>query len=299
MTLKKKKQCSQTLLESEHVGCIVAHIPLVEDDTPSINIMSSSPSHRMTSSEVVSELLVEINQTNLVTGTLLERVKRVLSNQLPVATRNELPPSQTCSGIKVHHTPLPMCQLDSTSGSVCCWWCTCPFDGNPVHLPHRIVDDVFQVTGYFCSFNCCLAYNVAKKERASQQRETLLHVMYHKLLGPFPSTSIIPAPPREVLEKFGGWMTIEEFRSKSTQIREELRLLLPPLQSVYYTIEAQQHPQMSSYPRHSKSFVPLNVDQVKRAKESLKLKRSAPRKSNYVSLEETLGLVKRSQTVAN
>lgn len=120
-----------------------------------------------------------------------------------------------------------------------CWWCGYEFDTLPLGIPlhyHSHVDkcnteiqkfltirnfqsttnDFFETDGLFCSFPCCKAYLVANgfkgKYKNSFSLLTLLHI---KLYG---EINIIPsAPPRELLEKWGGPLTIEEYRSKFGQ----------------------------------------------------------------------------------
>jgi hypothetical protein len=48
---------------------------------------------------------------------------------------------------------------------------------------------------------------------------------------------IIPAPPREVLECFGGEKTIEEFRTMCIPIPKEYNHLLPPMIPIFTVVE--------------------------------------------------------------
>lgn len=117
-----------------------------------------------------------------------------------------------------------------------CWWCGYEFETIPLGIPlcyhphtdktssdiHKFLtsrnfqaqtNDFFETDGLFCSFPCCKAHLVANgfkgKYKNSFSLLTLLHV---KLYG---DINVIPsAPPRELLEKWGGSLTIEEYRNK-------------------------------------------------------------------------------------
>ena len=45
-----------------------------------------------------------------------------------------------------------------------CWWCCHKFNNTPVYLPEKKYEDNYHVYGYFCSFNCALAYNLDKND---------------------------------------------------------------------------------------------------------------------------------------
>lgn len=96
---------------------------------------------------------------------------------------------------------------------LCCLWCTEPFDGLPVPLPHTYKERpgegmVFRVSGQFCSPSCMLA-------KARQQLKSLAvpRLMLKKVYGINMSSHIEPAPPVETLKKYGGIYTIKQFRA--------------------------------------------------------------------------------------
>ena len=94
-----------------------------------------------------------------------------------------------------------------------CWWCTHTIDslpvGAPTHYNHRM--DTFKVHGAFCSFECAKAYLIDRNN--SYVDTSLITLLNKRLTGKI--NRINCAPPRIALAKFGGTMTIEEFRSKS------------------------------------------------------------------------------------
>ena len=182
--------------------------------------------------------------------------------------------------------------ISKPSDTVRCWWCCHHFQCLPVHLPHYLeAGGTFHVMGYFCSFNCAVAYNYSMKDLGVGTRSTLLHMVYEKAIGRQSATRLVPAPPREVLEDFGGDMDIATFRRDSMVLRKEHRVLLPPLQPVVARIERAA----PLGPFQATPVVPLSENKVTKAKESLLLKRSKPRKTNHISLEETMGIIKKTK----
>lgn len=113
----------------------------------------------------------------------------------------------------------PKCTADKpstwpTHTDVCCWHCCHPFEGPPVPLPTSYDSrlDAFGVVGTFCSFSCAKAYNYDsnKTHVATMHLITLLRKRATGVVG-----GIVPAPPRRMLQMFGGPMSIEEFRAAS------------------------------------------------------------------------------------
>ena len=95
-----------------------------------------------------------------------------------------------------------------------CWWCTYPFDTLPVCAPvnYDTRKDVFHVHGVFCSFECAKTYLVDRK--SSYVDTSLVTLLNKRLTGKL--TRIRCAPSRLSLQRFGGHMTIDEFRAHST-----------------------------------------------------------------------------------
>ena len=274
------------------VECIIAHVPYPEDAEPLAASVDNG-----------HNLLHEVETDPSLAKALRDRLIAFLKSQVSASPSASSLPKRTPQ----HHSSkqdtavrvcsLPVSKMDECVPGICCWWCTHEFSTPAFYLPHWVVDGTFHVTGHFCSYNCALAYNVSMKDNTVCQRSNLLWILYSSWLGS-KNAPPLPAPPREVLKRFGGWMTIEEFREHTAVLGHGVRLMLPPLQSVYYTIESQKClSATSSYPRPN-AYVPLDHESVSRARETLKLKRSVPKKSNYVSLEETMGIIKRPKEVS-
>lgn len=104
---------------------------------------------------------------------------------------------------------------ESQKSNVSCWWCCHQFNTYPIGMPIYIKRDRpkhFRVKGCFCSFNCCLAYinDIGK----TTQRKHILKYMFKLLTLKKYNVDLKPAPPREALSMFGGWMNIVQFREK-------------------------------------------------------------------------------------
>jgi hypothetical protein len=102
----------------------------------------------------------------------------------------------------------------------CCYWCTEPINGVPYPLATLYSESKghwwFQVAGQYCTPCCALADSLQRYHNKSH----LTHFLFTKVYNfktRCPATGklqmITPAPRREVLQKFGGPMTIDQFRA--------------------------------------------------------------------------------------
>jgi hypothetical protein len=102
---------------------------------------------------------------------------------------------------------------------VACYWCTEKFDTEPVGLPEKKIENTFYVTRCFCDFNCCASFNFHMNDEKMWERYALLNLMYQKTYNTDRIVKVNLAPPRESLVKFGGKLSIGEFREYSKQNR--------------------------------------------------------------------------------
>lgn len=107
-----------------------------------------------------------------------------------------------------------------------CWHC-CHAIGDEltISLPVQYDDrmDTFKTIGQFCSFECAKGFNRDSRHYRCGERGMLLSRLKRRMLGTYSKT--VPAPPRQVLDVFGGTMTIDEFRAASG--RGEIVNVLP------------------------------------------------------------------------
>lgn len=121
-----------------------------------------------------------------------------------------------------------------------CWWDGHNFTNLPCFLPELFHNNVYHVSGCFCSFNCALAYNLYYlKDSKIHHRKSLVYKLYREMYG-LPADDIIEikeAPPKEILEDFGGTMTIDIFRRSFIMLNKEYIIFIPPMRPINYVIE--------------------------------------------------------------
>lgn len=118
---------------------------------------------------------------------------------------------------------------------VACWWCTENFDTMPCFIPDRYLGEKYYVFGCFCTYSCAKSYNSNMNDYRVPVRTSLINKLYMTIFGT--NESIPLAPPKELLQKFGGVLTIEEFRNKSLLCKKDYRLSLPPLIPLIHTFD--------------------------------------------------------------
>jgi hypothetical protein len=104
-----------------------------------------------------------------------------------------------------------------------CFWCTCPFDNEPIYLPKYELNSTIYCYGCFCSPECACSYLMNENIDSSSkfERYYLLNNIYGKIYNY--DKNIKPAPsPYYLLNKFYGNLDIQEYR----KLLENERLLL-------------------------------------------------------------------------
>lgn len=174
---------------------------------------------------------------------------------------------------------------------VCCWWCCHTFDTLPIGLPEKYYDNVFKSIGIYCSFECAISYNLSLNDHKMWDRISLLYhfrnLIFKKM---YPNNNsvilddIIAAPPRNLLEMFGGTMSIETFRKNSTLLKKQYRNIVPPIMSLINQLEESTYNQEQNLiikPIKNRNFDNKNTELV--------LKRTKPIQ-NKSSLMTSMGI---------
>lgn len=172
--------------------------------------------------------------------------------------------------IKVYPCKLNLfdsCQnkLIPTKTDIHCWWCTHQFDNLPTFIPEKYSDNNFYVYGCFCSFNCAGAYNLSLGDNKVWDRYSLLKLMYYYInidkINSICDIDINIAGPKELLKKYGGTMTIDEYRKNSKILGREYHKLIPPFIPIdigFHEITNQKNnlniPNLSNILNSSKNF---------------------------------------------
>ena len=125
--------------------------------------------------------------------------------------------------------------------NVSCWWCCHEFSTQPLGIPKKYdsISGGFSVVGCFCSLPCIYAYVSGNVLHQKCTKGDLIF-MYKKVSGNSDLEiknykSLQKAPPKEVLKKFGGKMSIENYRSLTEH--DKVETLLSPLSSLLLTCQ--------------------------------------------------------------
>ena len=104
-----------------------------------------------------------------------------------------------------------------------CFWCTYPFDNEPIYIPKYQLNEKYFCYGCFCSPECACSHLMQESIDSSSkfERYYLLNNIYGKIYDY--DKNIKPAPnPYYLLNKFYGNLDIQEYR----KLLENERLLL-------------------------------------------------------------------------
>ena len=103
---------------------------------------------------------------------------------------------------------------------VCCWWCCHKFDTAPCTLPTKYdpLRKRFTFCGLFCSWSCVKSYNLERSDHKKYECSALVTLLLQQLYGSVQAIRVKPAPPRQALKMFGGYMDIDTFRNQQTDI---------------------------------------------------------------------------------
>ena len=211
--------------------------------------------------------LNKINDKSLIRDRILKLEKKLIELELKSKNRS-----------KIHIVDLNSVKKNK---NICCWWCKHAFETEHVSLPENYYDNKYYVRGYFCSYNCALSYNLDLSDDKTWSRTSLLHKMYSET---FSSQDIIkPANSWLILKKFGGIVSIKEYRKQFILKTKEYIFLEPPFISrVSYIVE--------TLDKTNTDKISVNSLVKMFGKEDLVLKRSKPLKTSIYSLESTMGL---------
>jgi hypothetical protein len=121
-----------------------------------------------------------------------------------------------------------------SSTNVACWNCSHTFDGIPLAIPgglHKRKNILIGCYGVFCSFNCAKRYCMNRNRHNSIEQLQLLTYLHKKILGN--TARIFPASPFQVLEKYGGYMSIEEYRKNFITLPPDNQMFDPAVRQDY------------------------------------------------------------------
>jgi hypothetical protein len=230
------------------------------------NVTSSSDSYYGTKNKKSANLLKEKDDLILKLHKEIDQLKRELTNNSGTFNSKIYPVDMKLISV-VDNKQIIVEQTD-----VACWWCSCEFKNVPCFLPDRFYNETYHVLGCFCSLNCASAYNLSINDYRVWERQSLINQMYKDMCKE--DNIITPAPKREVLKKYGGILTIEEYRHGFKYTDKEFRYLLPPLTPIIPIIE-------QNYGLKSDS------------RSHLRIRRTKPLPNSHNNLIETMGIVQK------
>jgi hypothetical protein len=174
-----------------------------------------------------------------------------------------------------------------------CFWCCDSFKGRPCVVPLKIVDNVWHVYGNFCTPQCCMAHLLAENvdTHTRWERIALLNCLYKD----FVNGRIYPAPNRECLQRFGGPISIQEFRGICESQRIRVDVHLPPMVSILASMDTKP---IDFYETTIRNTVvnpyQYSLPKVEDTPQSLKLKRNKPLKDKENTLDSCLNIMVKS-----
>lgn len=182
-----------------------------------------------------------------------------------------------------------------------CMWDSHPFEGPPISIPKYYINDIFYVSGCYCSYSCAAADLFSKSSINENDKWTyfnLLHLLKKNILKQDTLKKIKLAPPKEVLEVFGGHLSIDNYRdiNKETNLYHKIYdILEPPMISIIPTIQENNSkmndtllkidnsntmkyvsPKNETIFSSNKNFIPIDENRMKKAQKNIKLKRNIP-----------------------
>ena len=190
----------------------------------------SSNEININNSITVRQLMKVIDDKNKIIESLEEKIKKI-SNCGDVSVN--IPKNITIhelTNMFEHNDKNEIIIPEYTTNA--CLWDTCEINGTPCFLPDKFSDNKFYVTGCFCSLSCAMAYNLSLDDYRVNERYSLLKWLYGKT-----QEVIIPSPSFKVLRKFGGKLSIDEYRRKLKCNDTEYRIISAPMTYIHQTLE--------------------------------------------------------------
>lgn len=98
------------------------------------------------------------------------------------------------------------------SSTYACWNCDMTFSGPPIGIPDKELNGKFYCYGNFCWFPCAYRYMLDRDIIEDVwNKKILLHALYNKVINNTCIELIIPAPPRETMKKYGGFLSENDY----------------------------------------------------------------------------------------
>ena len=166
------------------------------------------------------------------------------------------------------------------STNIDCLWCCHEFTNFPFGIPIKKYDTTYYMFGNFCSAECSAAYNFDNNDSCeSFERYSQINYLYSN------DKPIKVAGPRLALKKFGGQLSITEFRNNNNIYSKHYKLLLPPMISLIPLVE-----EVNLIDTIDNKISMDNTDNLFNIDNELKLKRKKPLPDSFNTLENCMNL---------
>ena len=188
-------------------------------------------------------------------------------------------------------------EWDSSSEHAC-FYCTEQFQTMPIGIPIRYIRGQYYCRDNFCSFNCAAAYIFSGFDTRYHFKKweyySLLCLLAKEINEKINSELGIDikkiiyvklAEDRNLLKKFGGPITIEEFRKQFYFLDKKYSLLYPPVSCMYPQTEVAHYVSV-----HRQKAMMLNNENRFQELNDLRLKRDKPLLQKKNTLEEYMSL---------
>ena len=174
----------------------------------------------------IKKLLDELQKRDAIINNLKFRIKdkSMFNDNTLTLTKENKKHLINLKLITVNNNRLNICEKTDIS----CWWCTYQFDTQPLFLPDHYKNGFYHVFGNYCSFSCMLAYNENLDDYRKSVRNGLIKQLFRDIFH-CDEMKIKSAGPREILEKFGGPMSINKYRDASVVSNKTFKMTIPPM----------------------------------------------------------------------
>lgn len=167
------------------------------------------------------------------------------------------------------------------SVDIACFWCTETFTNQPIVIPEREEKGMYRVYGNFCCPECALAYLLQENMDPHVRWERM--ALLHRLYGDLYMNRIFPAPSRQSLKKFGGPMSIDQYRNTIRGQNVRIDIQMPPLVSILGTMDTKPIDFYDNSVRTSANGT--ITERISKAEEGLRLRRTKPLKDKESTLD--------------
>jgi hypothetical protein len=166
-----------------------------------------------------------------------------------------------------------------------CFWCSYSFDNSPFGIPIKKVGEKYQMFGNFCCAECAASYIFETNflnDSEKAESYSLLNFLYRDGI----EDGIQLAPSKLCLKRFGGRLTIDQYRNNLKTSHKNYKVIIPPLTSIIPNVEETNISKTIN--DIGSSFLTNSI--VSKSGELLRLKREKPLPDSNNTLEACMNL---------